>query len=660
MNGPRWVLKSSSGKTYAELSEGMVSAAMASAFGQLISDKTMIPLMLRIERGPRRNPTLVAHGLAKAARWHVITANSHAAVADFYMLEPETAAQVTEAIATATRLPMLLLSNRGLPRSIGGHALVRSRHGAIEHRPNPAGHPVRGELWKTAQGGRCRVLEVTPGRVHVLHMDSGNREWIDRGDFLASYKPVRPNPKEKGRKGAGVNAHSIATRLGYPFIRGDGKAVAGGTVWLSRFTKKMDGTGGAVFVGFDHKTGKTVIQYGNRRTATPGRSRRAHHYGQARSARGVRRPGPSRRRANPKGRKPPTTIKEGVAQLLDEAGFAGLARDVRRGGDQIKALRIASNGANYVYLPMLREAINVLERARTHGLRPNPKGRNPRVQPGSVDVGAAVSTFQLNDGNIVYGWPGDRGPKHYLARTQALAALSKLADSHMFQVWQPMMGRSFYLRWIGRMPNPKGRNNSIATAYREGRITTAEMIAAIQDPARLAKLQAKARRPNRRVKRLNPLPRWVDTRSIRTVGRGAKRILTGCPRGKWSTARRRCSVGTRRVNPVRGKARGNPRDSEVARARRTFRHLNQIEPGTVRRVSGARNAPNVAVKLGELVSFVYRSDKYAGQPDNPKGKALLYEHRTRRPRPVLATDPDGREVHIVGGRMHPTPDGLVN
>jgi len=111
---------------------------------------------------------------------------------------------------------------------------------------------------------------------------------------------------------------------------------------------------------------------------------------------------------------------------------------------------------------------------------------------------------------------------------------------------------------------------------------------------------------------------------------------------------------------VRGKGYRNPRESEVVRARRTFRRLNEIEPGRVSRVSGARNAPKVAVKLGELVSFTYRSDKYAGTPENPSGKAQLYEHRTKRPRPVLATDPDGREVHIVGGRMHPTPDGLVN
>jgi hypothetical protein len=111
---------------------------------------------------------------------------------------------------------------------------------------------------------------------------------------------------------------------------------------------------------------------------------------------------------------------------------------------------------------------------------------------------------------------------------------------------------------------------------------------------------------------------------------------------------------------VRRKANRNPRESELARARRTFRRLNETDPGKLTRERGARNAPRVAVKLGELVSFRYRSDKYAGSKDNPHGKTMLYEHTTRRPRPVLATDSGGREVHIVGGRMHPTPDGLVN
>lgn len=36
-----------------------------------------------------------------------------------------------------------------------------------------------------------------------------------------------------------------------------------------------------------------------------------------------------------------------------------------------------------------------------------------------------------------------------------------------------------------------------------------------------------------------------DRRSIRTITRGAARILIGCPKGQWMPRRQRCKVGTR-------------------------------------------------------------------------------------------------------------------
>lgn len=46
------------------------------------------------------------------------------------------------------------------------------------------------------------------------------------------------------------------------------------------------------------------------------------------------------------------------------------------------------------------------------------------------------------------------------------------------------------------------------------------------------------------VKVKNPLSAF-DTRSIRTVTRGASRILIGCPVGHWQPRKQRCRVGTR-------------------------------------------------------------------------------------------------------------------
>jgi hypothetical protein len=111
--------------------------------------------------------------------------------------------------------------------------------------------------------------------------------------------------------------------------------------------------------------------------------------------------------------------------------------------------------------------------------------------------------------------------------------------------------------------------------------------------------------------------------------------------------------------PGRAAARRNPR--ELERAQRTFERWHEFPASRISRIQGPpRVIPKTLVKLGEIHSVTYASDKYAGGPDNPSGKTILYEHATKRPRPVLASDPDGRHVHIVGGKMEITPDGLVN
>jgi len=98
----------------------------------------------------------------------------------------------------------------------------------------------------------------------------------------------------------------------------------------------------------------------------------------------------------------------------------------------------------------------------------------------------------------------------------------------------------------------------------------------------------------------------------------------------------------------------NPRGSVRERADQTFRMWHEFGPRGVKRMKGPDPViPGTLVGLGELVKVVYRSPKYTG-------KQTLYEHTTKRPRPVLATDPDGRFLHIVGGKMRVTADGLVN
>jgi len=58
-----------------------------------------------------------------------------------------------------------------------------------------------------------------------------------------------------------LNVYSKSVSLGYPYLRGDGKVATDGRTWLSRSTKHSDGSGGAVYVGWDQQSNKWIIEY---------------------------------------------------------------------------------------------------------------------------------------------------------------------------------------------------------------------------------------------------------------------------------------------------------------------------------------------------------------------------------------------------------------
>lgn len=151
-------------------------------------------------------------------------------------------------------------------------------------------------------------------------------------------------------------------------------------------------------------------------------------------------------------------------------------------------------------------------------------------------------------------------------------------------------------------------------------------------------------------RRRNPLPRWADPRSIRTVKSGGARILVGCPVGHYHPRAkgRKCDVGMRAIE-VR-----NPRDGELERGAQTFQMWHEFPHHKITKVKVPFTRwPRHLVKLGEVVRIDYVSNKW-------EGKNRTYTHATRRPRPILVTDPDAKTVNLVGGAMRPTADGLVN
>jgi hypothetical protein len=158
----------------------------------------------------------------------------------------------------------------------------------------------------------------------------------------------------------------------------------------------------------------------------------------------------------------------------------------------------------------------------------------------------------------------------------------------------------------------------------------------------VARAEGRTRNPKRR----NPIPRTIDKRSVRSVGRGSKRILVGCPKGQYRlrARARKCATGMRRLNPTP--------EQTAAQTVRRFQDRGAI---AVHKKRMRRPPPlsTTAAELGKLVGVVYRSDKF-------DGKSRDYEHDFSKPLPSLVTDPLGKGLHVVGGRYKITSDGIVN
>lgn len=52
----------------------------------------------------------------------------------------------------------------------------------------------------------------------------------------------------------------MALSLGYPYLRGEGRTARDGRTWLSRVTKNADGSGPAIFVGWDSTKREWVVE----------------------------------------------------------------------------------------------------------------------------------------------------------------------------------------------------------------------------------------------------------------------------------------------------------------------------------------------------------------------------------------------------------------
>lgn len=558
--------------------------------------------------------------------------------------------------------------------------------------PNPQRVPHPGEVWRGLRGDRCRIIKLVGNQVTVLQLDTGHRVTSHLSDFLATYKPPaaaapssRPNPKRGGRnpRRETSRVRQRGTRVTMAATPDERIAAIRRIVEEKQYAK-VDGTmvdlftASAIVTVYDALNPANKIKFASfpagqmgliafkllkknprgdvvgfrrgwrqawaaclsghaqanpprlsrkiRRATAAGRFTKAQHLQARSTARGAARfeagRRSSRRSPNPKGRKNPIGYK------LAWQRTPGLAGSFR-----------ASTGIGDYYV-------------NTHRSMTHAQTMSGASGPGKGPVhhySATLNTYAPNAKGYHWTLLGEH-------RSMAAAKAAAQAD------WS---ARDEAMHPNRRTRSPKRRNpgsrfmafdarnklfwSGVATSRDEASMMAERSQAGKSDPPepwRIVKVKAKK-------SERNPLPRWVDPRSVRSVRRGGVKVLVGCPKGKWRPRGKRgaqCQVGMRLVEVKRNPS---PHSRDLEGAKRVYREWSELEPGSVTRVAAPTRVPAAMAKLGELVSLVYESDKY-------DGKRKFYEHETKRPRPVLAADPDGRHVFIVGGRMKPTADGLIN
>jgi hypothetical protein len=127
--------------------------------------------------------------------------------------------------------------------------------------------------------------------------------------------------------------------------------------------------------------------------------------------------------------------------------------------------------------------------------------------------------------------------------------------------------------------------------------------------------------------------------------------ITGYELLPWRFARGpfRTDMKSRTANPSRRL------DSPAARAARTVRMFQDRGPVRLqtKRMKAPRALTSAAAELGKLEAVVYTTNKF-------DGRSRDYEHVFSDPKPSLVSDPEGKGLHIVGGKYGITPDGIIH
>lgn len=93
------------------------------------------------------------------------------------------------------------------------------------------------------------------------------------------------------------------------------------------------------------------------------------------------------------------------------------------------------------------------------------------------------------------------------------------------------------------------------------------------------------------------------------------------------------------------------RVSDVTTGRALFERFHRFAPPAILHRRCPRLMPRVLVKLGRLRGLIYTSDK------GSRGRPRTYVHFMRT-MPLLVCNPEGTQLHILGGRYRVTARGI--
>jgi hypothetical protein len=681
-----------------------LSRVSASRLGQRIANRFRCPVEV--------NPTLVHHGLSKGANFH-LTSGLDRPIADLYVASVPAAKAVAQLIANAIGEPVGVTRNTVVGKG-SIHAPLAGRSPRSMPSRNPSPRPQVGEVWThIITGIKCEVKAVRGFRIEYLELGTGRRLHESVSEFMATHRPPRGMPRvnPKGRKNPSEFIDRIEGKGGWVSITrtgskvwvewdrpGTGSDEAGlyqapsiaaardfAEVWaaggglgaaLAALNRKRNPSRSKVARrrrsatrrGLNRKTFRAASRAARltRYGAIPGAAAKPIHYLERSRA---------RRHPNPKGRELSVPEKHQLRIARDtlkssDAGARILGGPTKDEAREIILLLTGRPAPN----PRAADAIWVTYSPTAFGIGGGHKFKIESTDPdrpaeryaGILEVNRYTSSTGEEAGAQAMRFPWTRTGPHFLSKSNPRGRNPRRRMAHRDSVTHIFGSKVLDTLTLNETTALFKDVAEIADAEQHGDDGWAafELRRRIGGPANLKSyaqsLVAGNRHLNPGRRGRNPVSRSIDRRSIRTVGRGKKRVLIGCPKGNYSTRTKRCRIGTRAIDAPGRRARKGPRKARARNPRSPIEAAKAVHrmwqdrdvTQHIRRVRHPMRVPKAVASLGKLAGVIYDSNKY-------DGKKKRYEHRFKRPLPELTAGPDGR-LHIVGGGYKTTADGLVN